>query len=210
MELYYAETLSPRKACAVARHLGSPVTFVRVDLAKGEQRSPEFLAMNPNGKVPVLKDGDRTFWEADAIMCHLARKAGSDLWPKDDRQIEVLRWLSWNADHFTRHAGALYFEHIIKPSFGIGAPDAAAAEEATGYFKRFAGVLDDHLGGREFLVGDGLTVADFAVAVTLPYADAAKLPLGEFPAVQRCHTRLCELPAWREPFPATTAAAAAA
>ena len=210
MELYYAETLSPRKACAVARHLGSPVAFVRVDLAKGEQRSPEFLAMNPNGKVPVLKDGDRTLWEADAIMCHLAHKGGSDLWPKDDRQIEVVRWLSWNADHFTRHAGALYFEHIIKPLFGLGTPDAAAVEEAAGYFRRFAGVLDDHLGGREFLVGDGLTVADFAVAVTLPYAGAAKLPLGEFPAIGRWHARLCELPAWREPFPATNAAAVAA
>jgi glutathione S-transferase len=71
-------------------------------------------------------------------------------------------------------------------------------------------VLDDHLGGREFLVGDGLTVADFAVAVTLPYAGAAKLPLGEFPAIGRWHARLCELPAWREPFPATNAAAVAA
>ena len=210
MKLHYAETLSPRKACAVARHLGSPVEFVPVDLAKGEQRSAAYLAVNPNGKVPTLTDGDTSLWEANAIMCHLALRAGSDLWPREaERQIEVVRWLSWDASHFTRHAGSLYFEHIIKRRFGIGAPDPAAVEEATGHFRRFAGVLGDHLRGREYLVGESLTVADFAVAVTLPYADEARLPLGEFPEVERWHARLWELPAWREPFPRTAIAQAA-
>jgi glutathione S-transferase len=211
MRLYYAETLSPRKACAVARHLGSPVEFARVDLAKGEQRSPEFRAINPNGKVPVLVDGERSVWEANAIMCHLAVAAGSDLWPGDGRrQIEVVRWLSWDASHFTRHAGRLYFETIIKRRFGIGPADPAEIEDATGYFRQFARVLDDHLRGRAWLVGEALTVADFAVAVTLPYADEAGLPLGEFPEVRRWHARLWELPAWREPFPCAAASTVAA
>ena len=58
MKLYYYETLNPQKACAVAKYLGSPVEFVRIDLAKGENRKPEYLALNPNGKVPTLTDGD--------------------------------------------------------------------------------------------------------------------------------------------------------
>jgi glutathione S-transferase len=210
MKLYYAETLNPRKACAVARHLGSPLEWVRVDLVKGEQRTAGFLAINPNGKVPALVDADLRLWEANAIMCHLSLKAGADLWPSDEgRQVEVLRWLSWDTSHFTRHAGALYFEHIIKPLLGIGDPDPAVTVEATGYFRQFAAVLDAHLSSRTHLVGDALSVADFAVAVSLPYAEKAKLPLGDFPAVQRWHARLCELPAWREPFPALAAAAAA-
>jgi glutathione S-transferase len=209
MKLYYMETLNPRKACAVARYLNSPVEFIRVDLAKGEQRRPEYLAINPNGKVPALEDGATKLWEADAIMCHLARAAGSELWPKDaDRQIEVIRWLSWNANHFTRHAGSLYFEHLIKPHFGQGGPDGAVVEEATGFFKRFGAVLNDHLQGRKYLVGDTLSVADFAVGITLPYAEQAKIPLGEFPEVERWHARLNELPAWREPFPGGNAQAA--
>lgn len=210
MELYYADTLSPRKACAVARHLGSPAAFVRVDMAKGEHKRPEYLAMNPNGKVPLLVDGNLRLWEADAIMCHLAVKAGSDLWPGDGRrQVEVVRWLSWGANHFNRTGGQLYFEHIIKPRFGLGVPDAAAVEQATAAFRQVARVLDDHLRGRAYLVGESLTVADFAVAVTLPYADEARLPLGEFPEVGRWHARLLELPAWREPFPRDAARAAA-
>jgi glutathione S-transferase len=206
MKLHYAEVLTPRKACAVARYLNAPVEFVHVDLGKGQHRTPAFLALNPNGKVPVLDTGRGTLWESNAIMCFLARRAGSDLWPDDDRQIEVLRWLSWDSEHFTRHAGTLYFEHLVKPAFGLGDPDPAAVEEATGFFRRFAAVLDDHLRGRTCLVGDGLTVADFAIAVTLPYAEAAHIPAAEFPEIQRWHGRLMALPAWRDPFPVAQAA----
>ena len=56
-------------------------------------KKPEYLAINPNGKVPVLVDGDTVIWESNAIMAYLADQAGSDLWPKDARQIDVLRWL---------------------------------------------------------------------------------------------------------------------
>jgi glutathione S-transferase len=203
MKLFYCETLNPRKACAVARYLESPVEFVRLDLGRGDHQTPEFLAMNPNGKAPVLQNGGWTLWESNAIMCHLSNLAQADLWPRDDaRQIEVMRWLNWDSQHFTRHASVLYFEHVVKPMLGIPAADAAALEEATKYFRTYASVLDSHLRDRKFLVGDSLTVADFATAVTLPYAGQANLPLADFPAIQRWHERLNELPAWREPFPA--------
>jgi glutathione S-transferase len=209
VKLFYMETLNPQKACVVAKYLNSPVEFIRVDLTKGEQKNPAFLAINPNGKVPALEDGATKLWEADAIMCHLARAAGSDLWPSGgEHQIEVIRWLSWSANHFTRHAGALYFEHVIKPMFGLGSPNAAAIDEATPFIKRFGGVLDDHLRGRKYLVGDRLSVADFAVGITLPYAAKARIPVEEFAAIQRWHDRLNELAAWREPFPQPNARAA--
>ena len=208
MKLYYFETLNPRKACAVAKYLRSPVEFVRVDLGKGEHKQPGYLAVNPNGKVPALTDGNLRLWESNSIMAYLARAAGSDLWPDGAHQIDVLRWLSWSSEHFTRHAGALYFQNIIKPHFLKSAPDPEAVEEATGFFRQFAQVLNDHLRGRKYLVGDGLTIADFSVAVTLPYAETAKIPVGEFPEIERWHGRLNELPAWREPFPAATKAAA--
>lgn len=208
MKLFYAETINPRKACAVARYLDSPVEFVHVDLGKVEQRTPAFLAINPNGKVPVLEVGDLKLWEANAIMCHLAQFAGSDLWPRDDRQIEVMRWLSWNDEHFTLHAGTLYFQYVIKQQFGLGDPEPAAVEEATGYVRKFGAVLDEHLQGRRYLVGEQLSVADFAVAITLPYAKDAHLPLDGLAGIERWHARLNELAAWRDPFPHAKAAAA--
>ena len=201
MKLYYWDTLNPRKACAVAKYLNSPVEFVPVDLGKGEHKRPEYLAINPNGAVPTLEDSGRTLWESAAIMCYLADEAESDLWPHDERQIEIIRWLSWDACEFGPQAGTFYFEHIIKPRYGLGDPDAAALERATDQFKRFAGVLNDHLKGRKYLVGNSLTVADFAVAVSLPYADEAGIPLDGFPEIQRWHARLNQLEAWRQPFP---------
>ncbi|MEX0760335.1 MAG: glutathione S-transferase family protein [Tistlia sp.] len=207
MKLYYAETLSHRKACAVARYLESPVEYVRVDLGAGAQYRPPFLALNPNGKVPVLETAGRTIWEADAIMCHLAREAGSELWPGDERQVEVIRWLSWGAQHFNRHAGSLYFEYLIKGPFGLGSPDAAKVEEAQGQVRKYAAVLDEHLKGRRWLVGETPSIADFAVAIALPYAEEAHIPVEDLAEVRRWHDRLCAFPAGRAPSPAPAPAA---
>jgi glutathione S-transferase len=203
MKLYYEDVLSPRRACAVARYLEAPVEFVRVNVGKRENRTPEYLAMNPNGKVPTLVDGPLVLWEADAIMAHLAVRCGSDLWPQDGRQIEVMRWLSWNLQHFYSHAGSLYFQYIIKPRYRIGELDPKAVEESTGHFRTYAAVLDEHLAHRRWLLGDTLTIADFAVASPLPFAEAAHLPVDEFPAVLRWHERLNELDAWRDPYGAS-------
>jgi glutathione S-transferase len=205
--LYYSQTLNPQKACAVAKHLGSPVEFVRVELGKGEHKTADFTALNPNQKVPVLDIGGRTIWESNAIMCFLARFAGSDLWPQDERQVDVMRWLHWDALHFLPTTGEHYFQYLIKPMFGLGEPDKAALAKANEGFKRYGAVLNDHLKGRKYLTGDTLTIADFAVAVTLPHAKAAHIPVAEFPEIERWHDRLNELPAWREPFPAMKAAA---
>ncbi len=77
-KLYYFETLNPSK-CATAKLLGSPVDYVRLDLAKGEHKSAASLARNPNGKVPVLVEGDFKLWESLAIMMWLAGEARSEL-----------------------------------------------------------------------------------------------------------------------------------
>jgi glutathione S-transferase len=209
MKLYYFETPNARKACAVARYLNSPAEFVRIDLTKGEHKAPAFLTINPNGKVPALADGEVRLWESAAIMCYLADKAGSSLWPKETaRQIEVIRWLSWDAMHFSRHAGTIFFQRVIKAYFRLGEPDLAAIDEAMGFFRQFAGVLNSHLEGRGSVVGDGLTVADFALASFLPHAHEAKLPLDEFPEIRRWYAQFEQLPAWREPFPSAAASAA--
>lgn len=210
MKLYCSDVLNPRKVCALARHLRLPVERVRVNLGKGEHKAPAFLAMNPNGKVPVLVDGDLVLWESNAIMCYLAQKAGSDLWPQDGRQYEVLRWLMWDATEFAPKAGTLYFEYIIKSRFGVGPPDEAEVARATEGFRRFATVLDTHLRTHRFLAGDSLTVADFAVAITLPYAKEAHLPLHDFPEIRRWHGEMSQLEGWLDPFEEPLPAAVAA
>ncbi len=208
MHLYFDETLCPRLACAVARHLALPVTYVRVTLAKGEHKEPGYLARNPNGLVPALEDGGRVIWETTAITTHLALRAGSALWPSEpERQVEVLRWFSWAADHFNRAGGTLYFEHLIKQRFGLGAPDPESIAAAQADFRRHAKILEAHLDGRTWLLGEAPTLADLHVAAVLPYAAEAHIPLREFPRVARWHDQLDAWPAWRTPFPETALAA---
>ena len=201
MKLYYSDILSSHRACAVARYLSAPVEYVYLDFAKGEHQAPAYLAINPNGKVPTLVMEDRITWEADAVICQLSDDMGAHLWPHDSRQIDIVRWFSWNAQHFTRAGGSLYFEFIVKKRFNLGPPDPAAVEEALEGFRRWGKVLDDHLSGRTWLVGDGMTVADFSVAMALPFAGEAQLPLEDFAQVRRWHDRLNEIESWREPFP---------
>ena len=201
MKLYYSDVLAPRKTCALIKYLELPVEFAYLRLDKGEHKKPEYLALNPNGRVPTLVDGDKVVLEADAILCYLAQHAGSDLWPADARQVEIVSWFSWNSQHFIQSGGALYFEFVIKSRFDIGPPDTAAVQKATKSFRSQAGVLNNHLKNRKWLVSDRLSVADFSVAVTLPYAAKAEMPLDDFPEVRRWHEQLSALESWREPFP---------
>jgi glutathione S-transferase len=205
MQLYYAETMNPRKVCFLAKHLEIPLDYVRLDLATGEHKRPSYLAINPNGKAPTLVDGENVVWESVAIMAHLARHAGSDVWPAADpaRLTEVLRWISWDAFHFTPHTGTFYFELYIKPLFGMGAPNPDKLREREPLLRQSAAVLDRHLEGRRFLVGDRLSLADVCVGVLLPMAEEIQLPIHEYRHVQRWHDRLMELPAWRDPWPAS-------
>lgn len=202
MDLYYFETPNGRKPCAIANLLEIPITYHRVDLTRSEQKAPAYLALNPNGRIPVLVDGDVRLWESHAIMIYLAQKAGSPLWPSDPvSQADVIRWLQWDTAHFSRHAGRLLWENWVKPAFGMGEPDSAEIEDAKIAFKQFAAVLEQHLKGRTYLVGDRLTVADFGVASFLPMAADADLPLSEYPQIRRWHDALMKIPAWRDPWP---------
>ncbi len=205
MKLYYCETTNPRKVCAVAKHLGMPVDYERVDLFAGAQNEPGFEAINPNRKVPVLIDDEARIFESAAIMMYLAQKAGSNLWPATPgEQVQVIQWLAWDSAHLSRHASTVYFEHVIKKLASIGEPDPAAVEEAVGFFNQFAAVLDAHLSDRTYLVGDNLTIADFGTACVMTVAkenNLDQLPIDRFTNIVRWLGMLNDIPAWKNPWP---------
>ena len=81
MKLYYMETMNPRKVCATAKYLRSPIEYIPIDRVPGGLKGAEYMAINPNGRAPVLVDGELKLWESAAIMMHLASQAKDDLWP---------------------------------------------------------------------------------------------------------------------------------
>jgi glutathione S-transferase len=203
MKLYYSHNLNPRVAVAVARHLQSPVEYLRARPFNPAQIEA-FRKLNPNTRVPVLEEGGRTLWETDAIVCRLSELAGADFWRRDAEMPEMIKWISWGTHHLTRAADPLYFERVVLPQFPAErrppAEHPAKLDESLGEFRQFAAILDAYLKGREWLLESGLSYADFRVATVLPFADQAGLPVQDFPQVQRWHAQLLQLLAWREPF----------
>ncbi|MEM7137667.1 MAG: glutathione S-transferase family protein [Myxococcota bacterium] len=189
----YTNLFSPnaRKVHAVAAELGIALDTETVNLQAREHRTPDYLALNPNGKVPTLVDGDTTLWESNAILCYLAGKQDTPLWPKSAQRYDILRWMFWEANHFSPPVGRL----IGQKFFNRDNPDATIIEQALKEFRRFAGVLDQALHGKHFISGDALTLADFAVGVTLSYSAPLDLPTSEFQHVSRWWTALADTPA---------------
>jgi glutathione S-transferase len=192
---------SPRafKVLAVANHLALPYVTHLVDLGKGAQRGPDFVALNPNMRMPALRDGDYVLWESNAILQYLAlRCPDSGLLPLDERRrLDVTRWQFWDLAHWDA-AGAIYmFENVVKPMFRKSEPDPAALERGAEGFHRSAKVLDAQLAGRRWITGDALTVADFSIGALLNHTAAARLPVEEYPAIRRWYAGLAALPAWQ-------------
>ena len=199
MKLYYSRNLNPRVAVAVARHLGSPVDYVAAS-PRDPLHEEAFRAINPNTLVPVLVEPDRTYWETDAIACRLSTLAGSDFWRVGEAQAAMVMWISWGTHNLTKAADVLYWWNVVSPTFQTKRPPPAIIAEALADFRSSAAILDAHLNGRTWLFDGRMSYADFRVASALPFADAAELPLAEFPRVKRWHDQLLALDAWREPF----------
>jgi glutathione S-transferase len=201
MKLYH-NPLSPnvRRVRLTAAVLGLELEEKKLDFAKGEHKNPEYLALNPNGAVPTLVDGDFVLTESRAIMQYLAaKKPESGLLPRDEAgRADVTRWQFWDAAHFSPQLGTLGFEKVIKPMMGLGDPDNAKVQEALGNFRRFAAVLDKRLAGKQFIVGNALTIADLTIASSLMYSKQAEAPVAEFPNVQAWFSRICELDGWKK------------
>src|SRR5262249_40778300 len=104
------------KVRAVAAHIGLPLELELVDLAKGQQHTPAFRALNPTGRTPVLVDGDFILWESNAIIQYLADRKPTPLWPNDARiRADIVRWQCWQLMHWSKEAcQPLIFERMVK------------------------------------------------------------------------------------------------
>jgi glutathione S-transferase len=178
-----------RKVRAVAYELGIRFDHVPVDLLHGGSRTPAFLALNPNGRVPVLEDGDLILWESTAIMHHLAR--GSALVPTAPRPAsEMHRWIAWQLAHLGPAMSKVAFERIVKPLLKLGEPDRARIAEGTAEFDGLTAILDGALGDREYVAGP-LSLADFALAAHFSLAGAAGLDVARHRRVDSWLARVC-------------------
>lgn len=211
MKLYgFAPSPNTWKVRAVAAHLGIPLENETVDLTKGEQRSPAYLALNPTARTPVLVDGDFKLWESDAIAQYLASQKPNALWPDDARtRADIMRWQSWGLAHWCKEAcEPLTFQNLVKQILKLGPPEPAIIAKAMDSFHREAKVLEAHLAKQKYLVGNDVTLADFSVAAMLLHAERGGIPVAPYANVREWFGRVTALPCWKQTAPDLTARAA--
>jgi glutathione S-transferase len=199
MKLFFSRNPNPRLAVAAARFVDAKVAFeFAAPFAPGQ--AERFRSLNPNLSLPILTWSEKSLWEADAIACRLSRDARSDFWRTGEDEPEMIRWLSWGKENFVRACDIVHFERGTKQRYALGPIDEACVEEGLGRFRAAAAILEAELSRREWLVGNSVSYADFRMATFLPFNDAARLPLSDYPTIGRWYRQLDEIDAWRDPF----------
>ncbi len=207
--VYTAATMNGWKPLIMLEELGVPYDLVPIDFDEREQTSDWFLQINPNGRIPAIVDrsaGDFAVFESGAVLWYLAEKYGR-LLPADPLlRSEVMQWLMFQVGGVGPMMGqAMYFQRIAAPQ---GHTDDFAIERYVAESRRLLEVVDGRLRGRDWLVGDELTIADIAL---YPYARSypwARVSIDGLPNLQAWFGRMEQRPGVRrgvqlpEPFPA--------
>ena len=204
MKLYhFPPSPNSRRVLAVAYHLGIEIELENIALPKGEQMAREFVNLNPNHKIPTLIDDDFVLWESTAIMQYLVSKIpDTTLWSdKPKVQADINRWLCWNIAHWSPACGIFVYEYLVKQFLNRGDPNPEELEKGKEQFHLFAKVLDDYIRDRQWLVGDDVTLADYAVGSFIDLAEPAHIPVDDYAGIVSWYSNIEGLDAWKKSAP---------
>jgi glutathione S-transferase len=197
MKLYYFPSPNPQKIRFAVNELGIECETVPVDLLKREQKSPEFLALNPYGRVPVLVDGNLILWESHAILAYLGEKT-SRLWPTTPAgRADALRWLFFLTSAISPPATEVAFNRIAVKLSG-GTPDEAAITRGEKALPEPLRVVDQHLASRKSMLGNDFSLVDCDYGPTFNVLDRAGFNFGDFPRVRAYLEAIRSRRAWQE------------
>lgn len=203
IQLYSLPTPNGIKVGVALEELGLPYEGHRIDFAANDQKTPEFLSLNPNGKIPAVIDPDGpggkpiALFESGAILLYLADKTGR-LIPSDPAlRWETIVWLFFQMGGIGPMFGQFGFFHVFA---GKEIEDKRPLNRYRDETRRLLGVLEARLAGRQFLVGDEFTIADIASfpwvrSLSFHYKGDDVLGLAEFPAVNAWRDRCLARPA---------------
>jgi len=201
IELWAWNTPNGRKISVALEEMGLPYRVRPVDISKGAQFDPDFLAISPNNKIPAIIDPEGpdgapiSIFESGAILIYLGEKAGK-FWPSGLReQVPVLEWLMWQVGGFGPMPGQVHHFLLVENEqdrrYGL--------ERFMQETRRLYGVLDRRLGAVEFVAGT-LSIADFAILAWAWRHERHQVDLADFPTVRRWYDLLMARPAVQRGF----------
>jgi len=177
----YGDSISGNclKVKFVADRLGLPYDWVEVSVLKAETRTPEFLALNPAGQVPVVRFADNgALAQSNAIMLHLAW--GTDLIPADAfERAQMFQWLFWEQYSHETAIAVLRFQ-----KFYLKKTDSEIDPALPGKCARVLKLMNEHLEARDYFVGGRLSLADIALVAYTRFAHQADIDLAAYPNVR--------------------------
>jgi glutathione S-transferase len=195
---YYAPMSTASITQLVLEELGVPCEKVKLDIKAGDTKKPDFVKLNPNAKVPVIVHDGTVIWESVAITLYLGETFGVDkgLFPAaGPKRGEAMKWCVWAnvtlGDAFGRYARNT-MEWIPKEQH-----NAKAAEAAMGEVKDCLRILDAHLDGKSFLVGD-YTLVDAHVNSLIDWLRFSKVDFAAYPHLNAWSKRCSERPAYKK------------
>ena len=187
-----------RKVQATANKLGIDLDVEYLDFFAGELTTPEYLKLNPNGRVPALTDGDFTLWESNAIMQYLADKVpGNALFPPEAQtRADIVRWQCWELAHFNNAFATIAFETVLKARFLNQDPNQGIVDAATESLRGFADILNNHLASSEYVVGNAITLADYSIINIEGFKEMIPFDWSSFPRLNAYIDRMRADPDW--------------
>lgn len=198
MKLYcFGQSGNAYKAALTMALAGVEWEPVFVDFFNGEARTPEFRKINVMGEVPVLIDGDQTMTQSGVMQYHIARLSGKFDGKTQAEKDEVLRWILWDNHKMSSQAGATRFQVNFLPE-DKRSPDVIAWLK--GRMRAAYKTLDNALDGRDWLVGDGITLADIACCGYLYYPEEFGFNRKDWPNIDAWLDRIAALNGWKHPY----------
>ncbi|MCY4334099.1 MAG: glutathione S-transferase family protein [Litoreibacter sp.] len=169
---------------------------VFIDFFNGGVRSDDYRKLNVMGEAPLLIDGDKTLSQSGVIQQYLVDKTGLMGGAREDK-YEVLRWILWDNHKLSSQAGVARFLLNFLP-------EEKRPAEAIGFIQgRLMGalkVLNEHLDGRDWLVGDGISIADLTCCGYLFYDEPFGFVRADWPNIDAWLTRISDQPGWKHPY----------
>ncbi len=187
-------SLNVRKVVWAAQEVGAPFTRLEAGMAFGVVNTPEYRALNPNGMVPTLQDGELVLWESNVIVRYLCAKyAPGTLYPQELAQrFDAERWMDWQQTTFNAAGGPAFLQWIRTPA---EQRDMQAIAKSVAATEPLVARLDKHLAQQAYMAGEAFTMADIPIATDIHRWFGLPQPRPELPHLQRWFDAILQRPA---------------
>lgn len=184
--LFGFPTQNSKKVLYVLEELGVKYDYKYLNLMEGENRTEEFLKINPFGKAPTLQHDGKSLFESGAICRYIANVEGSELYPADKMKRAIVdQWLDYFTCHLGRWLNTLYFENVLKKNFSSNGPNEKSCAEALKFSEQQFKIIESHLSQNKFLAGEKLSIADLCAFAYVEQTHEVNVSLEEYPNLSK-------------------------